>query len=180
MTKRIPLSKKIRFEIFKRDLFTCQYCGSTPPGVVLEVDHIKPVSKGGDNNTDNLLTSCFDCNRGKGATPLSEAPDALAKKIVIQKEKADQLKEFEKLASRQKAAMSRKVNALEKVFDKRAGFLFSDGFKKSVRKFFEQLPKHEVEDALDIALDMEFEDPERTIKYFCKVCWNKIRESSNA
>ena len=180
MTKRIPLSKKIRFEIFKRDLFTCQYCGSTPPGVVLEVDHIRPVSKGGDNIADNLLTSCFDCNRGKGATPLSEAPDALAKKIAIQKEKADQLKEFERLVSRRKAAITRKVNALDKLFGEKTGFSFSDSFKPSARRFFDLLPKHDVEAALLTAVNAVHNDPQGVTKYFCKVCWNKIRESSNA
>ena len=37
---RVPMSKKMRFDVFKRDGFQCQYCGSTPPSVVLEVDHI--------------------------------------------------------------------------------------------------------------------------------------------
>jgi 5-methylcytosine-specific restriction endonuclease McrA len=60
---RIPVSKKTRFDVFKRDFFTCQYCGLTPPAAVLEIDHIHPVSKGGKNGIDNLITSCFDCNR---------------------------------------------------------------------------------------------------------------------
>ena len=44
--KRVPISKALRFEVFKRDSFTCQYCGRSAPEVVLEVDHIVPVSKG--------------------------------------------------------------------------------------------------------------------------------------
>ena len=63
---RKPLSKKIRFEVFKRDKFTCQYCGRMSPDVILEVDHIEPVAEGGDNEITNLITSCRDCNRGKG------------------------------------------------------------------------------------------------------------------
>ncbi len=69
---RKSISKKIRFEVFKRDSFTCQYCGKTAPNVVLEVDHIEPVSKGGTNDILNLVTSCFDCNRGKSDKKLSE------------------------------------------------------------------------------------------------------------
>lgn len=49
MEKRKAISQTLRFEVFKRDLFTCQYCGKRAPDVVLEVDHIKPVSKGGSN-----------------------------------------------------------------------------------------------------------------------------------
>ena len=62
---RKPLSKKIRFEVFKRDKFTCQYCGRMSPDVILEVDHIEPVAEGGDNEITNLITSCRDCNRGR-------------------------------------------------------------------------------------------------------------------
>ncbi len=72
MTKRKSLSKKTRFEVFKRDSFTCQYCGQKAPDVILELDHIKPVSKGGDNSEMNLTTSCFVCNRGKSDRELSD------------------------------------------------------------------------------------------------------------
>ena len=40
---RQAISKKLRFEIFKRDSFTCQYCGSSAPEVLLHADHLKPV-----------------------------------------------------------------------------------------------------------------------------------------
>jgi len=70
MVERKPLSKKIRFEVFKRDSFTCQYCGSKAPEVILEVDHINPVSKGGKDEILNLVTSCYDCNRGKSKNTL--------------------------------------------------------------------------------------------------------------
>ena len=70
--KREPISKKIRFEVFKRDKFTCQYCGRMAPDVILEVDHIDPVSKGGSNDILNLITSCRDCNRGKSDKMLSD------------------------------------------------------------------------------------------------------------
>lgn len=68
----MSISKKLRFEIFKRDSFTCKYCGSKSPEVVLEIDHIIPKSKGGTNGEMNLTTSCYSCNRGKRDTKLSE------------------------------------------------------------------------------------------------------------
>ena len=68
--KAIPL--KIRFEVFKRDSFTCQYCGQEAPNIVLNVDHINPVKNGGDNNILNLITSCFGCNNGKRAILLDD------------------------------------------------------------------------------------------------------------
>lgn len=74
-----PLSKRTRFEIFKRDGFVCQYCGSRPPDVVLEVDHIDPRANGGSNDHINLVTSCEPCNRGKSDKKLNSIrprPDA--------------------------------------------------------------------------------------------------------
>ena len=50
MGDRKDISKKTRFEIFKRDSFTCQYCGRKAPDVLLVIDHIEPVSKGGTND----------------------------------------------------------------------------------------------------------------------------------
>jgi len=64
--KREGMSRTKRFAIFRRDNFTCFYCGVKPPGARLEVDHYVPVASGGSNDDYNLITSCFNCNRGKG------------------------------------------------------------------------------------------------------------------
>lgn len=63
------ISQRIRWHVFQRDNFTCRYCGRniTHPDVVLEIDHIKPLSKGGTDELDNLATACFACNHGKHA-----------------------------------------------------------------------------------------------------------------
>lgn len=67
------IGRKQRFDVLNRDLFTCQYCGKRPPEAILEVDHIKPVSKGGDNSISNLITACKDCNVGKYDRELPDA-----------------------------------------------------------------------------------------------------------
>lgn len=72
-TKRKAINKKLRFEIFKRDNFTCQYCGRKAPDVILQIDHLKPVARGGKNDILNLVTSCIECNQGKGAREISDA-----------------------------------------------------------------------------------------------------------
>lgn len=71
-TKRKAIGKKVRFEVFKRDGFKCQYCGKCAPDAILHLDHINPVSKGGDNDILNLITSCEDCNSGKSDRLLSD------------------------------------------------------------------------------------------------------------
>jgi len=70
---RLQIKKSLRFNVFKRDSFTCQYCGQKAPDVKLEVDHIHPVSAGGNNDILNLVTSCKDCNAGKSDKKLSDS-----------------------------------------------------------------------------------------------------------
>jgi hypothetical protein len=70
--KRKSISKRTRFDVFKRDKFTCQYCGAKAPDVVLQVDHVHPVAEGGTDDILNLITSCAGCNGGKGARPISD------------------------------------------------------------------------------------------------------------
>lgn len=72
MGTRKSISKKLRFEVFKRDSFRCQYCGAEAPNVLLHVDHILPVAEGGSNDITNLVTSCEPCNAGKGARKLDD------------------------------------------------------------------------------------------------------------
>ena len=69
---RGTLSKTVRFSVFKRDSFACRYCGATAPNVQLHVDHVVPVSEGGQDDIDNLVTACAACNFGKGARNLGE------------------------------------------------------------------------------------------------------------
>jgi len=88
MAVREAISKAIRFEVFKRDKFTCQYCGSKAPDVVLNVDHIDPVANGGTNEIINLITSCFECNNGKRDILLNDDS-----KIVKQRKQLELLQE---------------------------------------------------------------------------------------
>lgn len=59
------ISSRVRFEVFVRDKYTCQYCGRKGPDVQLHVDHKHPVSLGGSNVLENLITACSECNLGK-------------------------------------------------------------------------------------------------------------------
>jgi len=54
--------KENRYKIFERDSYKCHYCGKQLTRYSATLDHIQPVSKGGDNSYDNLITSCLHCN----------------------------------------------------------------------------------------------------------------------
>lgn len=58
--------------LFKRDRYTCAYCGGTFPKRLLTRDHIVATSKGGLDRWENCVTSCGPCNSAKGAKDLSE------------------------------------------------------------------------------------------------------------
>lgn len=68
--RQSPGWTRLRFNVLKRDMFTCVYCGGKPPNVLLHVDHLVPVSDGGLNEIDNLVAACSECNSGKGNDPL--------------------------------------------------------------------------------------------------------------
>lgn len=72
-TKREGMSKKLRFEVMKRDGFTCRYCGANAMTTVLEVDHVVAVASGGTNAAENLVTACRSCNAGKSDVPLDRS-----------------------------------------------------------------------------------------------------------
>jgi 5-methylcytosine-specific restriction endonuclease McrA len=59
-----------RFNLFLRDAFTCQYCGSQAD---LTFDHILPRSRGGRTSWDNIVTACAPCNLRKGGRTPKEA-----------------------------------------------------------------------------------------------------------
>lgn len=60
------VSPRLRFKVFMRDNFICQYCGKTAQdGAKLEADHIIAYSNGGETILENLRTACWTCNNGK-------------------------------------------------------------------------------------------------------------------
>jgi hypothetical protein len=113
----MAISKKNRFEVFKADNFTCVYCGRTPPDVTLEVDHIIPKSKGGEDIQENLLTACFDCNRGKRDNLLTspDKPD-YRKDLEILKEREEQLDALDKTFIRFDININYPESSLRKIF----------------------------------------------------------------
>lgn len=182
MAKRESISKKVRFEIFKRDEFTCQYCGSKPPTVVLEIDHILPVASGGDNETTNLVTSCFDCNRGKGDRHLTAVLPKTAEMLALEQERAEQTAEYNEFLMRRRQADTELIQRLGWNWNDRflelGKFVFGQSRATSVRTFLKQLTEAEILEAIDLAFERQFpkrDNDDKTWKYFCGICWNKIR-----
>ena len=64
---RLQLKPKTKFDVLRRGNFSCVYCGRKAPDVQLHVDHVVPISCGGTNAIENLVSACSECNVGKGA-----------------------------------------------------------------------------------------------------------------
>lgn len=63
----MAVSKRLRFEILRRDNHTCRYCGASAPDVKLTVDHVVPEALGGSDDPSNLVAACDACNSGKSS-----------------------------------------------------------------------------------------------------------------
>lgn len=173
-SKRQSISKRIRFEVFKRDRFACQYCGRHPPEVVLEIDHIDPLCNGGDDSSDNLITACFTCNRGKSGNLLVDVPPSLRDKAAEIAEAEEQLDGYrEVIARRQERIYSDMWQVAEELFPGSSEKGLSRRWLQSIKLFNQRLPLHMVMEAVETTLAQGLSDYRR-FKYFCGVCWNLI------
>lgn len=184
--KRKTITKKIRFEVFKRDKFTCQYCGKSAPDVMLEIDHIKPVSKGGNNNMLNLVTACFDCNRGKTNTELSD--DSVVKKqskqleeLAERREQLNMLLEWRtELADIEEDC----TQAVVDIFLSRTDWGVSEHGKKNIKKWLKNFSLNEVLEATEISIDTYYTGTEESWnEAFNKVsgiCYTKRKHANDS
>jgi hypothetical protein len=173
--KRKAITKTIRFEVFKRDGFSCSYCGAHPPAAILHVDHIHPVSKGGTNEIDNLVTACEACNQGKSARLLSAVPQSLAQKAKRIKEREAQLAGYRSAVDAVRARQDDDIDAVQSVFRQRYDVVFTGPSRESIRDSFL--------DVLDLDVILKharmacarIDDPNAAFKYFCGINWRVIK-----
>jgi hypothetical protein len=178
--KRKTLSKKVRFDIFKRDGFACQYCGAHPPAVVLVLDHIVPFAAGGACDDDNLITACEGCNQGKAARSLAQVPLSLADKAAQVAEREAQLRGFHEIMEARRGRIEQDAWAVAEVFTEHFA---KDGIRKdwfqSIRMFNEKLGVYEVQDAMEIAVS-RCRGEQQVFRYFCGICWRIIKDGAHA
>lgn len=164
MTRK-SISKKLRFEVFKRDDFTCQYCGKSAPNVILEADHIEPVSKGGTNDILNLITSCFECNRGKSDKTLSENTelDKQVNQLKELNERRNQLDMMIKWRNELKDIDNDFVEALATEFSDETGMEVTEKGKKTLRKLLKVYEYKTLSEAIEISV-LRYSDAARAFE----------------
>lgn len=151
----MTISSRVRFEVFKRDGFACRYCGQQTPKVVLEVDHIIPVAKGGGDETENLATSCYECNRGKGAGFLSQSLTVsdIHEQTVVMLERELQLREYNYLRLKISQRETRDIRDLYKHWAQLARDLQTAPHESSLRLFLKTISKADIKEAMALAYE---------------------------
>jgi hypothetical protein len=163
----VAVSKRLRYEILRRDNHACRYCGATAPDAKLVVDHVTPTALGGTDTPDNLVTACEPCNSGKSSVP-TDAPVVAA---VRQRQRdwqtaitatADQDREQQEFA-----------NAFLEAWDD-AGEL-PPGWKKTIDAYRKSgLAPHMWDEIVNIALAKP--GIEDRFRYCCGVARNRVAQ----
>ena len=184
--KRTPIPKSVRFEVFKRDKFTCQYCGRSAPDVILEIDHITPVSKGGGNEIMNLVTSCRDCNRGKTNRKLDDNSS-----VVVQKKQLDAIQErreqLEMMVQWRQALEQEyeiEVDAIDSYIKNQTKFELNDDVgRPTTRRLIQQFGFNEVYTAWEIAIYQYYNGSdtsfEKCFRMVGGICYNRRKAAGN-
>ncbi|MEU9578822.1 HNH endonuclease [Streptomyces chilikensis] len=178
----MAVSKRLRYEVLRRDNHTCRYCGAAAPDVKLTVDHVVPQALGGSDEPSNLVTACEACNSGKTSVPAdapivaSVADDALRW--------AEAMKKAAEMAHADHQARLDYREAFRAAWDDwsygpdhdKKPLPLPDGWAGSLDSMREAgLPDWELSEAVTAAMSAQKVTPANTFRYFCGICWKKVR-----
>lgn len=178
----MAVSKRLRFEVMRRDDFACRYCGKKAGESELHVDHVVPESLGGSDEASNLVTACIDCNQGKGAiSPDQAIVDAVADEDI---KWGKALEDAAAIRKRDRAKRDRYINAFDRkwkswhVGDEPAQEIPRPGdWRRSIEQFYNAgLPKAELLHLVDVAMNRPGVYNNKTFRYFCGCGWTAIKE----
>ncbi|GFE20126.1 hypothetical protein Sliba_05790 [Streptomyces nigrescens] len=177
----MAVSKRLRYEILRRDNHTCRYCGATAPDAPLRIDHVTPVALGGADTPDNLVTACQDCNSGKSsattdAAVVADVADDAMRWAAAMRQAASNLVEQEKPKLEYRDAFLGEWQrwGVGKGAERKAVELPA-GWKASVDRFrVAGLPMQIWADIVDTAMGNDKVLEVNKFKYSCGIAWNKV------
>jgi len=171
----MPVSKRTRYEVLKRDNHTCRYCHAADSP--LTVDHVTPVALGGTDFPDNLVAACQDCNYGKAST----SPDAAVVADVEQRSLrwAAAMKVAAQRLSTRDEPMRQYVAYMEDVVRSLFGGYddLPNDWRESLVQFYRAgLPLEMTEQAVALSVAKGNVEWPSKWRYACGVAWTMIRE----
>lgn len=179
----MAVSKRLRYEILRRDSHTCRYCGASAPDVPLRVDHVTPVALGGGDEPNNLATSCEPCNSGKSSATVDSSvvanvsDDALRWAAAMQ-QAADEKRQQQapKVAYREGFRESWSGWTRENGW-KTEHVELPDGWKGSLDAFYEAgLPQEVWPDIVEKAMTNPTVSVGNTFRYACGIGWRMVKD----
>jgi hypothetical protein len=177
----MAVSKRLRYEILRRDSHTCRYCGATAPNAPLRVDHVTPVALGGTDTPDNLVTSCEPCNSGKSsATPDAATVADVSRDAVRWAVAWKQAAEEERLSSSTRAAKTAEVlEEFTRSIKGRYGtapYLPQDAESSVLRWLELGLPQEKIAELIAYTVGRTAVAPDNKWRYFAGCCWSALKE----
>ncbi len=173
----MALSKRLRYEVLRRDNHTCRYCGATAPEVKLTVDHVVPSALGGTDDPSNLVAACAGCNSGKSATnpdaPLvaDVAADAVRWSAAIKQAAENMLAELGR-----RTAVYDEFHAAWTSWTTTPPELPGD-WRASIDQFIGAgLPMPVLIECVDLAMGNAKVRSDNVFRYMCGVAWNRVSE----
>jgi len=179
----MAVSKRLRYEILRRDNHTCRYCGATAPDAPLRIDHVTPVALGGTDTPDNLVTACQDCNSGKSSatadsTLVADVSQDALRWADAMKQAAEELRSQTEPKRAYRAAFQAVWNEWTWEHNGRPrAFDLPDGWKSSLDNFRETgLPAEAWPDIVEKAMTNRTVRPDNLFRYCCGIAWRMVRE----
>lgn len=178
----MAVSKRLRYEILRRDNHTCRYCGASAPDAPLRVDHVTPVALGGTDTPGNLVTACEPCNSGKSSATVDSAVvadvDATALHwAAAMKQAAENLRQQETPKDEYRDAFLAEWDRWHVGKDDSKKVPLDDDWKQSIERFrVAGVPAWMWADIVDIGMANKKVNPDNTFRYCCGIAWNKVTE----
>ncbi|MFB7900281.1 HNH endonuclease [Streptomyces xiamenensis] len=177
----MAVSKRLRYEILRRDNHTCRYCGAAAPDAPLRIDHVTPVALGGTDTADNLVTACEPCNSGKTSTTTDAATVADVKQDALR------WAEAMKQAAANLTAADRHKAAYRDAFlaewnrwgagkgDQQREIDLPKGWKASIEAFrVAGLPATVWAEVVDTSMGNDTVRVDNKFRYCCGVAWRMV------
>lgn len=179
----MPVTKRTRYEVLRRDNHTCRYCGASAPDAKITVDHVTPVALGGTDDLGNLVAACRDCNAGKAST----SPDAPLVEDVKQLDLkwAGALRRVAAARGRQQKKRDAYVAAFDAAWGewtvRGESIERPAGWRTSVERFYDLgVPIAEVTQCVRVACGNDRIYADETFRYFAGCVWRVVKEMQDA
>lgn len=176
----MAVSKRLRFEVFRRDAFRCRYCGRTATETELQVDHVVPETLGGNDDPANLVTACNTCNAGKSSAPLDGpvvaqvAADALRWANAMRQAAETRLAQRDQAQSVRDAFLAEWNSWTYQYRGEKKTIPIPANWPTTIDQFIAAgLDMVDLKELLDVAMSARCKDEWR---YFCGCCWTRIRQ----